>query len=113
VEQIEYPTFSYGWDPAEANADTLAAIYYSDATAGAGDWAAYCGIAALSEFNNQTQIVDPSSVSGFPSQDQPLPAPVPELSTWALMMFGAVGLAAASSRRQPANVAIGRRLARE
>ena len=103
IWQVEYPTFSYSWDPAESNADALAAIYYGDATAGSGDWSAYYGIAALSEFNNQTQIVDPSSVSWFPSQGQPLPSPVPELSTWALMMIGALGLATASSRRQLAN----------
>jgi hypothetical protein len=98
IWQIEYPTFSYSGDPAEANADALAAVYYSDAIAGTGDWSAYSGIAALSEFNNQTQIVD---ASWFP-QGPPPPLPVPELSTWALMMIGALGLAAASS--------VGRRL---
>ena len=96
IWQIEYPTFSYSWDPAEANADALAAIYYGDATAGSGDWSAYYGIATLSELNNQTQIVDPSSVSWFP-QSPLLPVSVPEPSTWALMMIGALGLAAASS----------------
>jgi hypothetical protein len=96
IWQVEYPAFSYSWDPAEANADALAAIYYGDAIAGSGEWSAYYGIAALSEFNNQTQVVDPSGVSWFP-QGPPLPAPVPELSTWALMLIGALALAAASS----------------
>ena len=108
IWQIEYPTFSYSWDPAEANADALAAIYYGDAIAGSGDWTPYYGTAALSEFNNQTQIVDPSSVSWFP-QGQIFPAPVPELSTWALMMIGAFGLAAASSVSRRRTVATGER----
>jgi hypothetical protein len=56
IWQVEYPTFSYSWNPAEANADALAAIYFGDAIAGSGDWTAYYGTAALSEFDNQTQI---------------------------------------------------------
>jgi hypothetical protein len=109
IWQVEYPAFSYSWAPSEANADALAATYYADATAGAGDWTAYYGIVTLSEADNQTQIVDPSkqnldppSLPQFTGQGllSFLVPQVPEPSTWALMMVGALGLAASSRRRQ-------------
>jgi PEP-CTERM motif len=103
IWQVEYPTFSYSWTPPEANADALAAIYYGDATAGSGDWTAYYGIAALYALANQTQIVDPSALSAFNSQGLLSPvSEVPEPSTWALMMIGALALAA-STRRKSTN----------
>jgi hypothetical protein len=58
--------------------------------------------------SNQTQIVDPTTQNLDPpslpefttSQDIPFLVPqVPEPSTWALMMAGALGLGAASLRR--------------
>jgi hypothetical protein len=103
IWQVEYPTFSYSWAPAEANADALAAIYYADATAGAGDWTAYYGIAALSELDNQTQIVDFSTQNldpAFTSQGLSFLVPqVPEPSTWAMIMVGFAGHGVAGFHR--------------
>jgi hypothetical protein len=81
IWSVEYPTFAYSGG--DSVVQQLVTGYLGDVAPG-GSWAPYFGVVALSAPGNQTLIT----------------TSVPELSSWAMMLFGFAGLGFAGFHRK-------------